>query len=166
MHKHGCMARGGHGLPKVSSGPAIKWASPETAVRAGSGRALDTPRRVPMRHTRRDGEFDSEIRPRDRLDVRRELELWELVDEFVKRLRHLRYSDQLSDFVRAQVVETFPWVMRLLNFFDYFFGNFLANKINQLATIKQQYFHSSLNFMFQFSKTRKNRSLTTLDEST
>jgi hypothetical protein len=65
---HGCMARGGHGLPKVSHGPVMpypsmpcKRATPETALcpfqelptrRAGglqpSSTSIDTPRPTPM----------------------------------------------------------------------------------------------------------------------
>jgi hypothetical protein len=54
------MARGGHGLPKVSPGPAISYpptpcerATPETALHEGGGSLLasstplDTPRRTP-----------------------------------------------------------------------------------------------------------------------
>jgi hypothetical protein len=54
---HGCMARGGHGLPKVSPGPVMPfpsmpcgWATPETASWPSST-SLDTPRRLPVTQT-------------------------------------------------------------------------------------------------------------------
>jgi hypothetical protein len=49
------MARGGHGLPKVSLGPAMPYpstpygrATPETALQQPSSTPLDTPRHTPM----------------------------------------------------------------------------------------------------------------------
>jgi hypothetical protein len=69
QEEHGCMARGGHGLPKVSPRPSMPYpytpcgrATPETALRsfpvwpahrAGSRRpsstSLDTPGHTPMK---------------------------------------------------------------------------------------------------------------------
>jgi hypothetical protein len=87
--RHGRMARGGHGLPKVSPVPAMPypslpcgWATTETALqpflawpthRAGGLRSsstpLDNPRRTPMRPGERSGHFQTLMRGAQRKDA-------------------------------------------------------------------------------------------------